>query len=282
MRDWSAPNLICFSRASRPPVASLISQPEGAPGGLEDEETPADQAEVSGAKSELRGMSAKSSLNLARVLSSLDWGARGDCIHATFTYHREWPKTKAELAAAKSALTMGVGRVIEAGIWRLEFQNRTKPSRHFVPHWHVLAWMGGRDVGAVCDRLRYWWGGYSGNKHERAVKFTLGDQARGTWYFAMHAAKREQAPPFRVGRWWGYINRAGLLSAQDLREVGEVDERERVWWARLYRRSTGARTRSNCGFSWFLPRLWQQTVRGWVRDRIEWERATRGHGGKPF
>jgi len=282
MRDWSAPNLVVFSRAPRPPVASLVSQPEGAPGGLEDEETPAGEAEVSSAKSELRGMSAKSSLNLARVLSSLDWTALGHCLHCTLTYHRGYPGSKTELASAKSALTARLGGLVEAGIWRLEYQSRTKPNPHKVPHWHVLAWCGQRDPGEVADRIRYWWNGYSGNSHERATRFTLGDQARGTWYLAMHAAKREQSPLFRVGRWWGYLNRARLLSCQDLREVGEVTERERVWWARLYRRATGARTRSNCGFSWFLPRAAQQAVRMWVRERVDYEKATRGFGGAPY
>lgn len=225
-------------------------------------------------------MSRKSSLNLARVLSSLDWLKLGTCIHVTLTYWKVWPSTKVDLALVKQNLSAWFARNADGGIWRLEYQHRAgRESRgtgaHAVPHWHLLLWLGTRDVPEWIDRVRSWWSGYGDNRHERACHFTLGDQARGTWYLAMHAAKREQAPLFRVGRWWGYVNRASLLGAQDFQSLGEVGEASRVWWSRLYRRATGCRVRNAGGFSWFLPRSEQCKVRVWVAQRIEFEATAR-------
>lgn len=297
MRRHQAPNLVILSRATDPPIARLRRDDEIADA---KEKAPGDvEASPEGTKRELRGMSAKSSLSVARVLSSLDWPKNGQCIHVTATYWKEWPSSKGDLADAKAKMVAVIGRHVEAGIWRLEYQRREteaekrerqaakRPRKKgqgslYVPHWHFLLWLGGRGLEHVGAWLHEWWADFSGNRSENALEITSGDQARGTWYLAMHAAKREQSPPFAVGRWWGYINRDKLLGAQDLHETGEISERERVWYARLYRRSTGCKTRNNQGLSWFLPRKWQCTVDQWIRDHIDSENAKRWAGKNPF
>ena len=297
MRRHQSPNLIILSRANAPPIARLRRDDEIAAG---KEKAPDDLGGSNeGTKRELRGMSAKSSLSVARVLSSLDWAKNGQCIHVTATYWKEWPSTKGDLADAKAAMVCALGRKVECGIWRLEYQRRETDvekaerirlrlkrvkgaGKLYVPHWHFLLWLGGRELEHVAGWLHRWWADFSGNRSENALAITSGDQARGTWYLAMHAAKREQSPPFSVGRWWGYINRDELLGAQDLHETGEVHERERVWWARLYRRSTGCKTRNAQGLSWFLPRKWQCAADQWIRDQVDAENARRWAGKNPF
>lgn len=221
-------------------------------------------------------MSRKSSLNLSRLLSMLDWRRNGGCVHATLTYGRTWPRTKDELASVKAALVARLGEAGLCGIWRLEFQKRG------APHFHCLLWIGDRDPNDVAGWLASWWAGFSGNRSRFGCKVTIGDQTRAAWYLAMHAAKREQSPPFAVGRWWGYIDRERVLAASDLHSHGEVTERERVWWARLYRRATGSRTRNNAGLSWFLPRVWQCEVHAWIMRRIGDELHERHCPRPPF
>ncbi|MDF9828663.1 hypothetical protein M2447_002791 [Ereboglobus sp. PH5-10] len=280
MRSFQAPNLIILSRAEHPPIPGLAAEVEP--------ETLPENADLSGkgTKRELRGMSVKSALNIAKVLSSIDWDKNGTCIHASLTYWKTWPRPD-ELAKTKSALVRDLGRHFACGIWRLEYQKR------MVPHFHCLLWLGAcrefecaEEYEARCkaslDWLVSWWKKFSENDSEFAIKITSGDQVRGTWYLAMHAAKREQAPSFAVGRWWGYINRKVLLGAQDMHETGVVDERERVWWARLYRRATGCKTRKNCGFSWFLPNASQWKASAWIRDHIEAEKQKRWRPEDPF
>lgn len=297
MRRHQSPNLIILSRAADPPIARLRRDDEVASA---KEKTPVDLGGSNeGTKRELRGMSAKSSLSVARVLSSLDWPKNGQCIHVTATYWKEWPSSKNALADCKAAMVRDLGRMVECGIWRLEYQQRETVAEQiarkitgkprikgqgslYVPHWHFLLWLGGRQLERVAERLTSWWADFSGNRSENALHISSGDQARGTWYLAMHAAKRAQSPPFPVGRWWGYINRDGLLSAQDMHETGEVEEKERVWWARLYRRSTGCKTRNAQGISWFLPLKWQCAVGAWIRDHVDDENAKRWAGKPPF
>lgn len=297
MRVHQGPNLLLLSRASDPPIARLRRDDERAEA---EEKAPGDLGgSTGGNKRELRGMSARSSVNVAKVLSSLDWAKHGRCVHVTATYWKTWPSSKRELQLAKQGICQALSRNCECGIWRLEYQRRETLEEVAVrrsmgrkrgdgegslrvPHWHWLVWLGGRDLEEFEAWLRLWWAKFSGNSSEHAVKITSGDQARGTWYLAMHAAKREQSPPFAVGRWWGYINRETLLAAQDLHETGEITERERVWWARLYRRSTGCRTRNAQGLSWFLPRAWQCAVDQWIRDQIEAERVERSIPRPPF
>lgn len=297
MRKHQAPNLVILSRSADPPIARLRRDDEvaAAKDAAKDPlEKPAD-----GNKRELRGMSARSSVNVAKVLSSLDWAKNGECIHVTATYWKRWPASKGDLTDEKAHIVALLGRHVEAGIWRLEYQRREtdqekrereaarRPRRKgqgslYVPHWHFLLWLGGRQLDHVATWLHRWWGEFSENPSDHALQVTSGDQARGTWYLAMHAAKREQSPPFAVGRWWGYINREALLAAQDLHERGEVHERERVWWARLYRRSTGCKTRNSQGLSWFLPRKYQDAVAAWIREHIDDENAKRWAGKPPF
>lgn len=296
MRRWQAPNVIVFSRASRPPVPFLHPD-DGA------EKSPPTVEAVEGSKREIRGLSVKSSLNISRLLSMLDWKKNGRCLHLSLSYGgRDWPRGKDALASEKSMLSDRLGKVFPTlcGVWILEFQSREtvseKASREGagvrrqrgqggsikVPHWHVLAWIGDACELEFETRLRSWWAGFSGNPSPFGVKVTSGDQGRAAWYLAMHAAKRAQPPPFPCGRMWGYIRREKVLAASDLNETGEVDERERVWAARLYRRATGCKTRNHQGLSWFLPLKWQWAMLQWVRDHIEFERLVRFRGKNPF
>lgn len=273
MRRYSAPNLVILSRSERPPIPT--NEPE-----IEDPKKQESQPDAAGNKHELRGRSKASSLNLAKVLSSLDWKRNGKCLHVTLSYWKEWPKTKDELAGRKSALVASLGNHVICGIWSLEFQTeRFKKYGDWVPHWHCLVWIGDRDPEEFESWLRKWWAGFAQNPSEFGVSVTSGDQARGTWYLAMHAAKAAQSPPFAVGRWWGYINRTALLDAQDLQQVEEVGDRENVWWCRMFRRALRCkvRQRGRCpqGISWFLPRGAQCELAAWIRDKIAVEKAAR-------
>ena len=288
MRRYSAPGLVILSRAAVPPIPS-----NDATGHTPKQELQPDQLEgdkkLEGNKKELRGRSKASSLNLAKVLSATDWKRHGKCLHCTLTYWHEWPKTKDELALAKQALVMSLSRKCECGIWSLEYQTKRaeKHGGQMVPHWHVLLWIADRDPEAFEDWLRQWWAKFSENSSPYGVHVTSGDQARGTWYLAMHSAKAAQSSPFAVGRWWGYINRDKLLEAQDLQTVGMLTDRESVWWARMFRRSLRCkvRQRGRCaqGLSWFLPRGAQCDLAAWIRDQIEAEKFSRtrrdGPGG---
>ncbi len=295
LQRYQAPNLLILSRAQSP-LPMLKSIEEEADKAAEENDDENDQP---GTKLALVGMSKKSSFNLSRVLSCLDWKKNGLCLHVTLTYHHRWPSTKEELQAEKSGLTATLGLYL-CGIWRLEFQSRETDEERSarmatgqrrkrgqggsvpVPHWHLLVWIGDRDPDEVVTRIQRWWAQFSGNLSEKACKVTFGDQARGNFYLSAHAAKRAQAPAFKVGRWWGWIKRKKVLEAADLHNTGEVIERERVWLARLYRRSTGKKFISDGGFSWFLPRRWQQEVLCWVRDRIGDEKATTHKPKNPF
>lgn len=259
---FQAPNVVVLTRCTRPPVPSLQL--------LVEDHAPADvSASTGGGKTELRGMSRKSSLNLSRMLSVLDWAKNGPCLHVSLTYARVWPEGKSELQRVKAKLTVYVERMGLCGVWRLEFQER------LAPHFHLLLWCGELDPESVAFRVTRWWKEFSGNWSRFGCKVTAGDQARGVWYLAMHAAKLAQTPPFAVGRWWGYIDRERVLSASDLQRTRVLEERERVWWARLYRRSTGCRPRNGQGLSWFLPRSWQCEVAAWVSAQVDRERSAR-------
>jgi hypothetical protein len=246
-------------------------------------------------------MSKKSSLNVSRLLSTLDWAKNGRCLHVSLSYGgTAYPRGKTALAAEKARLVARLGEEGFCGVWVLEFQSRENAAEKAarvasgirrqrgqggsikVPHWHVLLWIGARDPVLVEDWLRTWWAKFASNPSRFGVCVTSGDQGRAAWYLAMHAAKRAQPPPFPCGRMWGYINREKVLSACDVHETGEVLERERVWWARLYRRATGVRTRSAQGFTWFLPRKWQCTAFAWIRDHVDAERCRRFAGPDPF
>ena len=265
MRRFSGPNVGILTRAERPPVPHLEPQTP------DNEEAASAETESGlGSKQELRGMSNKSSLNLARLLSTLDWSKNGTCLHVCLTYHHEYPREKSLLAKTKQALAMYFNRSGACGIWRLEYQKR------FAPHWHLLLWIGDRDPIDFEESVRDWWAHHSGNSNVKGVHVTTGTEGRAAWYLAMHAAKKEQSPPFSVGRWWGYINREKFLGSMDLHQVADVEERERVWWLRLYRRRTGVRTRQAQGISWFLPRAWQARVARYVSTLVDTERENRG------
>lgn len=279
LRCFQAPNLFILTRAQRPPVPLLAA---------DDSERETEAKTLAGdCKNELIGRSKKSSHNLAKALSSLDWNKLGTCFHVTLTYWAFYPDSKEELARKKQALVMSLSRHCVAGVWSLEYQTeRFKKSGEWVPHWHCMLWLEpGKEV-AFEAWLREWWADFSLNPSEHGVHVTSGDQARGVWYLAMHAAKAAQSPPFAVGRWWGFINRDALLGAQDLHNTGEVTDRENVWWCRLFRRSlrVKVRQRGRCaqGISWFLPRAAQCKAGAWIRDHIEHERKQRFRAKDPY
>lgn len=271
MRSWHGPRIVCLSRAPVPPILGG-GKPEPP-----ETEIPDPIGVESGTnkgnpnKSELVGFSRRSSLALSKLLSSIDWERNGRCVHVTLTYHRVFPSSKDDLASEKSGITRDVVRLGFTGVWRLEYQSRDNGQK--VPHWHCLLWH--PDPEPLLGRLERWWWRFSGNKSRFAVKITSGDQARGTWYLAMHAAKRDQSPPFAVGRWWGYFDRERFLTARDVHCHGEISERELVWWLRLYRRSTGCRTRNSKGCSWFLSRVGQTQVGAWVLEQVGHEKLSR-------
>lgn len=266
IRAFCGPNVVVFTRAVRPPIPGLQA--------LEQEVADEEAGIEPGTKLALRGMSRKSSLNVAKLLSALDWRKLGACLHCTLTYHRTWPATRPDIDRAKNAISKAFSRNAEAAVWRMEMHVRKREGQH-VPHWHVLAWLGGRDEVQFVEWLRSWWAEYSGNTAKQGCYVTYGDEARAGWYLAMHHAKRAQSPPIPVGRWWGVSNKEALQRAIDLPAIPGIRERERVWWARVYRRATGGRTRSASGFSWFLPRPWQTRVSMWVLDTIEREARER-------
>lgn len=262
MRAFQGPNVICLSRANSPPLigCSLAETQEKTPD--------VEASEVLGSKAELCGLSDKSSLNLSRLLSSLDWEYHGQCWHVTLTYHNDFPRTKDDLAKAKSHISALLGRHFECGLWRLEFQER------LAPHWHCLLWIGNRNPAELETWLRGWWADYSGNPSVHGVFITPGHEGRHTWYLVKHAAKDGQAPAFKVGRWWGFINRAKLLEAQEVEEVGQLSPDELKQWARLARRHRRANARHGreaarswrmfCrAFGFYLPRAFRGDLVGW-------------------
>lgn len=281
MCRFSGPNVLVLTRSKAPRIPGLSSSNdvendghEKAPNGLQP---------VGGTKTALRGKSTASSLNCARLLSSLDWAKHGECLHITLSYWKRWPKNKDELADEKKALVRDLGRHLECGLWSLEYQvERHARTGDWVPHWHVLGWLAGRQAMEVEQWLRQWWAVFSHNSSPHGVKVTSGDQARGTWYLTMHAAKLAQSPPFAVGRWWGYVQRDLLLEAQDVHRTGEIFDRHRVWWTRLYKRATHCKVRHEKGFSWFLPLKWQTAAAAWIDDQILWERCVRHRAPAPF
>ena len=284
MQRYQGPNCLVLSRSTSPPIPGLLVDPPG-----KEEPGEGDTSTGSANKRELVGISKRSSLNLVRLLSTLDWKRNGQCYHVSFTYGRIFPSSKNDLAAEKSGIVRDLGRAGFVGIWRLEYQSREseaeKSARIFagekrtkgqggsrrVPHWHILLWDNKRDPAEVECFLRGWWKRFSGNGSRFGVEIRTGD-ARATWYLSLHAGKKNQSPPFAVGRWWGYIDRSSVISSCDVQRTGKVTEREHVWVARLFRRATGARTRPGKGFTWFLPRRWQYEVNAWVNAQIKSEK----------
>ena len=295
MRRFDAPNLVMFSGAKKPPIPALSGDYGGGPGQEKTLVSIAVENEGAGLKCELKGISAKSSAAISRVLSSLDWKKNGQCLHVTATYWHEWPRTKEALQSEKSHIVALLGRHFEAGIWRLEYQARESDEEKAarvaagvrrkkgqggsvpVPHWHFLLWLGCRDLSQSLFWLASWWAKFSGNLNSNALHVSPGD-GRAAWYLSMHAGKRNQAPPIASGRPWGYVNRDALLSAQDLNDLGEVTARQRIWWARIYSRRTGCKVRKGAGFSWYLPRAWACSVSSWVDSQIESENYKKSKG----
>lgn len=234
----------------------------------ETEREPDKEEGQEGTKAELVGFSKKAKLNVARLLSTLDWNANGTCLHVCLSYHKAWPKTKAALALEKSALVEWLGRKW-CGIWKLEYQGeRFLKYGVWVPHWHVLLWIGNAVPLEVEQAIREWWADFATNKSYHGVEVRVGDEARAAWYLALHTGKDEQAPSFKVGRWWGYIRRDRVLSAQQLGDLGEVSECEAVWLqriARRFRRVRGHGRRTVQGFTLFLTATAASRLLSWLR-----------------
>jgi len=97
MRAFVGPNLVCFTRAAIPPVPGMA--------GKSRSPVLRKPLQAPGIKGVLKGASQKSLLNLARLLSVLDWSGNGQCLHIVLTYWMSWPCNKAELAAEKAIIT---------------------------------------------------------------------------------------------------------------------------------------------------------------------------------
>jgi hypothetical protein len=262
-RMFTAPNLLVVTSSLHPRIPGQQDEEE-------DAKPKKEAVEKVGKKQVIRGISKRTKLAIAKLLSSLDWKHHGTCLHVTLTYWKTWPGTKEAIAAEKSAITARVGEMAYCGIWRLEFQSREQVGH--VAHWHLLIWVGHQEREEVSEKIRVWWKRHTGNTSVYGVMITSGSEGRASWYLAMHAAKDEQAPRIAVGRWWGYIKREKLLEAQQVDEVQKLTRKESVWFARLYRRKTKVRPRQHGvtvdGFSWFLPRAWQFKILAWVRDTV--------------
>jgi len=70
MRTFVRPNLVCFTRAAVPPVPGLVGEVHA--------NDLRESGERLGNKRALKGASQRSLLNLARLLSALDWSANGN------------------------------------------------------------------------------------------------------------------------------------------------------------------------------------------------------------
>ena len=170
LRKFFAPNVVILSRAVRPPIPGLESD-EGA------EKSPVESEDSNRAtKSILRGMSEKSSLNLARLLSTLDWKRNGSCVHVTLTYGKEFPAISDGLASVKAQLVARFGGHCVCGIWRLEFQKR------LAPHFHLLCWVRPEFLPQFECWVSGWWCKFSGNFSDYGCKITRGDAGRAAWY----------------------------------------------------------------------------------------------------
>lgn len=306
---WLCPNLIVFGHSDKPPIpgqrkCSSSGPPEEEPE-EEDTEKPADGSDQrAGKKQNIRGFSAKSSLSISRLLSTLDWQKNGQCMHITLTYRNQYPQTKQALQLEKQALVKGLTRCgVECGIWKLEYQTRETAQEKLerlkaglprtkgagsllVPHWHILAWIGRRNETQFADTLIEWWQHHSGNTHQRAVDMRPGDAGKASFYLSLHAAKHNQSPNLQVGRWWGYIQRAKLMESQRVNSIGYIARLEAIWWRRLYCRYRHIKCpimlAKGYGFSWFLPESEQIKAACWVRDYSEFQLATLNNKDKPF
>lgn len=255
---WSAPNVLILTRSDVPRLPGIAAPSDS-------EETDGENEPPLGKKQGLIGISNKSKLSLASLLSSLEWRHHLASVHCTLTYWKEWPKTREGIDRAKMAIAQQFRRLGLCGVWRLEFQQRG------APHFHILAWLGYRWTtreDELWQSIHEWWSSYSGNTSEYGVDFSIAD-GRASWYLAMHSAKSEQAPNIAMGRWWGYIDRKELLKAQRVSKTDTLTEPELTWAKRLYRRSTRCRTRHGQGFRWFLPAEAQARMLTWVRGHCQ-------------
>ncbi len=270
-----APNVLVVTRANKPSIPGLDDDEDKGESTRVEPRAPKPTPEElpTGKKQNIVGISGKTKMAIAKLLSTIKWEHHGACVHVTLTYWMSYPETKEELAREKSAISMAVGRLGYCGIWRLEFQNRILAGH--VAHWHLLLWTGTETTESVTAKLATWWHRHSANPTQYAIKVTPGKEGRASWYLATHAAKSTQSPPIEVGRWWGYILRDKFLEAQECEQHGPaLSEKEMVWFGRLYRRKTGAKARFQKqemqGFSWFLSKAGQFKALEWIRTCAPW------------
>ena len=155
------------------------------------------------------------------------------------------------MGAEKAIISSRLGK-LGCGVWRLEFHAKLRGGKP-VPHWHILFWLREANEEDIVRRIRHWWRGggrwaQSGKEWSteaaEGVFVTSGSQVRGTWYLAMHAAKKTQSPPFEVDRWWGFTDRKTVVRSIEFNFEEDLSVREMVWWSRLFRRSTGIQVRA--------------------------------------
>jgi hypothetical protein len=263
--------------------------PEGAE--KEDDTEPNDVDDTGPRRSICRGASLRSRLGMVALMSTFPWGQMGPCIHVSATYGDSFPSTRKEIDAERDRLNKFLGQ-LGFGLYRIEYQvKRFLKYGKWVIHWHVLLWIGDRDLDAVEDSIRSWWEGKDrrsssryANPHYRGIRITRGTEGRAAWYLAMHEAKNEQSPPFAIGRWWGYIRRPDVVYWRQISYEGENSVRYWVWAARLYRRCTGYSIRQAAGlgeisehnpaaigpqgFRWFLPRANYYSANHWINLQL--------------
>lgn len=269
-------------RTVREQVASVFSAPRMLKIGVTTSSIAGDdQSGNRGKKGVVTGFSAAARSNLARCLAQIS--SPHPLSHVTLTYRDMFPCSGEALAKEKQALCMAAQRCGLYGVWRLEFHRSTENTEWgMVPHWHCLLYSGTEKTAyltqsaptghgtmsaevnkGVADFVA--WFRRNRNAHVRGSHITNGDEASASWYMAYHAVKLDQSPPFKVGKWWGYVQEPQLKKWSRLDEVAQgVSPAEIIWFKRLWRRKTNAERRakglspvraslgSSTGISWFL------------------------------
>lgn len=241
---------------NRAPIGPAIIDPDWRPRG-----TPA---------REVTGWSAKSRVNMVRVLASLDWGPVHELAKAgrvlamvTVTYPGDWEVVAPDGKTAKAHLHMLACRYQRAwgesviGAWKLEFQGRGAPHFHMLMapphgrargrsvgaglvfrHWLSVVWA---DIVNHPDPVEYQKHLAAGTGVDYATALKCSDPKRLAVYFGKHgqwASKEYQhivPEPWREpgkgpGRFWG---RWGL---DVLAVAAELTPDDRLLAARILRR----------------------------------------------
>src|SRR5690606_9717874 len=153
-----------------------------------------------------------SSKRLSVLLAEMD--IPSPCVHASLTYGAEYPTENKEVIRNQENLMLALRRKGFFGIWKKEYQKRG------AIHYHIILWHhNDYDPEYHGDVIRGIWEGISKNASDHAAKLTPGDTALATFYLALHHAKRDEQTQSGSGRWWGYINRAEVVSYRNVDQI---------------------------------------------------------------